>query len=79
MNAIHLTKKSRLILRLTGITLLALLIFPWASSYILSTDNHNSFYDYAYLWWYYPYLGVAMGGLVVVMVLYVALSRARGD
>ena len=75
---IRMAKRNKLILRLVGITLLILMIVPWGFSYIFSMVNHNSFYDYGYLWWYYPYLGIAIAVLMVILIFYMVSSRARG-
>jgi hypothetical protein len=57
---------------MAGIVIAVLTAVPPGLSYLLSVVNHNSFYDYSQLWFYYTYLGwavvvVMIGGLVWIL------------
>ncbi|MGA2665004.1 MAG: hypothetical protein ABSF83_08680 [Nitrososphaerales archaeon] len=71
--------RSEKLIRLMCAVVTALLAIPPGFSYLFSVINHNSFYDYGYLWSYYAYLGYAMIPIMLILYVYVVLKRIRGS
>lgn len=60
-------------------TVAVLIVLPPALSYLLSVINHDSFYSYDRLWFYYPYLEYILPAIIIFTLVYVVIKTIKGS